>query len=156
MSNTPKETIEKLGIILPTPGAPVANYVTYVKTGNLISISGQLPLDIDGKLPYLGKVGQEVSAEDANKAARLCAINIIAQLNAALDGDLDRVVRIVKLGAFVNCIDSFPGQPAVVNGASDLMASIFGEAGMHTRAAVSTNSLPLGVSVEVDAIFELN
>ena len=156
MSNTPKETIEKLGIILPTPGAPVANYVTYVKTGNLISISGQLPLDIDGKLPYLGKVGQEVSAEDANKAARLCAINIIAQLNAALDGDLDRVVRIVKLGAFVNCIDSFPVQPAVVNGASDLMVEIFGNKGKHSRSAVGTNALPLNVPVEIDALIEVS
>ena len=156
MSNTPKETLDKLSITLPTPGAPVANYVTYVRTGNLISISGQLPLDNAGKLPYLGKVGQEVSAEDANKAARLCAINIIAQLNAALDGDLDRVVRIVKLGAFVNCIDSFPGQPAVVNGASDLMVEIFGNKGKHSRSAVGTNALPLNVPVEIDALIEVS
>lgn len=156
MSNSPKENLEKIGVTLPTPVAPVANYVTYVRTGNLISVSGQLPLDNDGKLPYVGKVGQEVSAEDANKAARLCAINIISQVNAALDGDLDRVVRIVKLGAFVNCTDSFPGQPAIVNGASDLMVEVFGDKGKHSRSAVGTNALPLNVPVEIDALIEVS
>jgi len=156
MSNSPKANLEKNGVTLPTPVAPVANYVTYVRTGNLISVSGQLPLDNDGKLPYVGKVGQEVSAEDANKAARLCAINIISQVNAALDGDLDRVVRIVKLGAFVNCTDSFAGQPAIVNGASDLMVEIFGDKGKHSRSAVGTNALPLNVPVEIDALIEVS
>jgi|TARA_R110002096_G_scaffold428927_1_gene641258 enamine deaminase RidA (YjgF/YER057c/UK114 family) len=156
MSNSPKDNLEKIGVTLPTPVAPVANYVTYVRTGNLISISGQLPLDNDGKLPYIGKVGQEVSAEDANSAARLCAINIISQVNAALDGDLDRVVRIVKLGAFVNCVDSFPGQPAIVNGASDLMVEVFGDKGKHSRSAVGTNALPLNVPVEIDALIEVS
>lgn len=156
MSNSPKENLKKLGITLPTPVAPVANYVTYVQTGNILSISGQLPLDNDGKLPYLGKVGQEVSAEDANKAARLCAINIISQINDALGGDLDRVTRIVKLGAFVNCTDSFPGQPAIVNGASDLMVEVFGDKGKHSRSAVGTNALPLNVPVEIDALIEIS
>lgn len=156
MSNSPKENLEKIGITLPTPVAPVANYVTYVRTGTLISVSGQLPLDNAGKLPYVGKVGQEVTAEDANKAARLCAINIISQVNAALDGDLDRVVRIVKLGAFVNCTDSFPGQPAIVNGASDLMVEVFGDKGKHSRSAVGTNALPLNVPVEIDALIEVS
>ena len=155
MSNSPKENLEKLGVNLPTPVAPVANYVTYVKTGNLLSISGQLPLDNDSKLPYVGKVGQEVSADDANKAARLCAINIISQINAACEGDLDRVVRIVKLGAFVNCVDSFPGQPGIVNGASDLMVEVFGDKGKHSRSAVGTNALPLNVPVEIDALVEI-
>ena len=156
MSNSPKENLQELGITLPTPVAPVANYVTYVKTGNILSVSGQLPLDNDGKLPYVGKVGQEVSEEDANKAARLCAINIISQINAALDGDLGRVSRIVKLGAFVNCTDSFPGQPAIVNGASDLMVAVFGEKGKHSRSAVGTNALPLNVPVEIDALIEIS
>lgn len=156
MSHSPKENLEKLEINLPTPVAPVANYVTYVQTGKLLSISGQLPLDNNGKLPYIGKVGQEVSAEDAAKAAQLCAINIISQINAACDGDLNRVVRIVKLGAFVNCIDSFPGQPAIVNGASDLMVEVFGDKGKHSRSAVGTNALPLNVPVEIDALVEIS
>ena len=156
MSSSPKENLKNLGITLPTPVAPVANYVTYVRTGNILSVSGQLPLDNDGKLPYLGKVGQEVSAEDANKAARLCAINIISQINDALDGDLDRVTRIIKLGAFVNCTDSFPGQPAIVNGASDLMVEVFGDKGKHSRSAVGTNALPLNVPVEIDALIEIS
>ena len=156
MSNSPKENLEKLGVNLPTPVAPVANYVTYVKTGNLLSISGQLPLDNDSKLPYVGKVGQEVSADDAYKAARLGAINIISQINAACEGDLDRVVRIVKLGAFVNCVDSFPGQPGIVNGASDLMVEVFGDKGKHSRSAVGTNALPLNVPVEIDALVEIS
>jgi enamine deaminase RidA (YjgF/YER057c/UK114 family) len=156
MTNSAKENLARLKITLPTPVAPVANYVTYVKTGSLLSISGQLPLDGNGKLPYIGKVGKEVSVEDANKAARLCAINIISQINAACEGDLSRVVRIVKLGAFVNCVDSFPGQPGVVNGASDLMVEVFGKAGKHSRSAVGTNALPLNVPVEIDALVEIS
>ena len=156
MSNSPIENLNDLGITLPVPVAPVANYVTYVQTGNLLSVSGQLPLDNDGKLPYVGKVGQEVTPEDAAKAARLCAINIISQINAACGGDLSRVVRIVKLGAFVNCTDSFPGQPAIVNGASDLMVAVFGDAGKHSRSAVGTNALPLNVPVEIDALIEIS
>lgn len=156
MTNTIEQNLEKLGIVLPTPVPPVANYVPFVLTGSLLSISGQIPVDLQGNFPYLGKVGKEVSEEDAVKAARLCAINIISQARVACEGDLQRVVRIVKLGAFVNCIDGFAGQPAIVNGASDLMVAVFGEAGKHSRSAVGTNSLPLNVPVEIDALIEIS
>lgn len=145
-----------LDVKLPPPAISVANYVGYVKSGNLLFISGQVPFDAEGKLPYVGKVGVDIGTEDAVAAARLCAINIIAQIKDACDGDLTRVVRIVKLGAFVHCEDSFPGQPAVVNGASDFMVQVFGEAGRHTRAAVGVNALPLNVPVEIDAIVEIS
>ena len=154
--NTIEKNLKQQGIILPTPVPPVANYVPYVITGSLLSISGQIPVDSDGNFPYMGKVGVEVSEEDAVKAARLCAINIISQAKSACAGDLERVVRIVKLGAFVNCTDSFPGQPAIVNGASDLMVAIFGDAGRHSRSAVGTNALPLNVPVEIDALIEIS
>ncbi|MBL4613056.1 MAG: RidA family protein [Emcibacter sp.] len=156
MTNRYEQNLEQLGIILPTPVAPVANYVPFVQTGNLLSISGQIPVDSEGTFPYLGKVGVEVSEEDAVKAARLCAINIISQAKVACGGDLSRIVRIVKLGAFVNCQDSFSGQPAIVNGASDLMVAVFGDAGRHSRSAVGTNSLPLNVPVEIDALIEIS
>ncbi len=156
MSNTPEENLARLGIELPTPVAPVANYVPFVQTGNLLSISGQVPVDLQGNFPYLGKVGEDVSEEDAVKAACLCAINIISQARVACDGDLSRIVRIVKLGAFVNCVDGFAGQPAIVNGASDFMVAVFGEAGRHSRSAVGTNALPLNVPVEIDALIELS
>lgn len=154
--NSIENNLKEQGIILPTPVPPVANYVPFVITGSLLSISGQIPVDSDGNFPYIGKVGVEVSEEDAVKAARLCAINIISQAKSACGGDLGRVVRIVKLGAFVNCTDSFPGQPAIVNGASDLMVAIFGDAGRHSRSAVGTNSLPLNVPVEIDALIEIS
>ncbi len=156
MSHNFEQKLAELGITLPTPVAPVANYVPFVQSGKLLSISGQIPVDAEGALPYLGKVGQDVSEEDAIKAARLCAINIISQARMACDGDLDRVVRIVKLGAFVNCVDGFPGQPAIVNGASDLMVAIFGDAGKHSRSAVGVNALPLNVPVEIDALIEIS
>jgi len=156
MSSSVEQNLEKLGIVLPTPMAPVANYVPFVRTGNLLSISGQIPVDSAGEFPYLGKVGQQVSPEDGARAARLCAINIISQARMACGGDLGRIVRIVKLGAFVNCVDGFSGQPAVVNGASDLMVAVFGEAGKHSRSAVGTNSLPLDVPVEIDALIEIS
>ncbi len=146
--------IKSLGIELKEPPKPVANYVGFVKSGNLVSISGQLPL-LDGKLQYIGKVGSEVSAEDANRAARICAINILAQLNSACDGDLERVRRCIKLGIFVNGVANFKEHPQVANGASDLIAEVFGEAGKHSRAAVGSGSLPFGVAVEVDALFEI-
>lgn len=155
MSNIYLENLENLGITLPVPMAAVANYVPFVQSGKLLSISGQIPLDGEGNFPYLGKVGLEVSEEDAIKAARLCAINIISQANKACGGDLSRIVRIIKLGAFVNCIDSFPGQPAIVNGASDLMVDVFGEVGRHSRSAVGVNALPLNVPVEIDALIEI-
>lgn len=156
MRNHAEQNLVKLGIVLPTPAAPVANYVPFVLTGNLLSVSGQIPIDGQGKFPYPGKVGAGVSPSDAVKAARLCAINIIAQTRMACGGDLGRVVRIVRLGAFVNCIDGFSGQPAIVNGASDLMVAVFGDRGKHSRSAVGTNSLPLDVPVEIDALIEIS
>jgi enamine deaminase RidA (YjgF/YER057c/UK114 family) len=146
--------LSELGIVLPTPPAPVASYVPYVRTGNLVFISGQVTLGPKG-LEYVGKVGAEISPEDAKSAARLCAINIIAQTKAALDGDLDRVTRVVKLVGFVNAVPDFAGHPEVVNGASDLFVEIFGDAGRHARAAVGAGSLPRNVAVEVEAVIEV-
>ena len=146
--------LAELGIEVPTPVAPVANYVPFVKTGNLVSISGQIPMK-DGKLAYEGKVGDDVSIDDARAAARLCALNLISQMKAACDGDLDRVVRVVKLGGFVNCVDGFGGQPQVINAASDLRVDVFGDKGKHSRSAVGTNALPLNVPVEIDALVEI-
>ena len=153
MSNIEKK-LSEMGIALPTPAAPVANYVGFVKSGNQVFVSGQLPFE-NGKLQFLGKVGSEVSTEDAKKAARLCAIGILAQLKVACEGNLDRVVRCIKLGIFVNGDANFKDHPVVANGASDLIAEVFADAGKHARAAVGSGSLPLGVSVEVDAIFEI-
>ena len=150
-----EEKLANLGITLPTPAAPVANYVPFVRSGNLVSISGQVPFGPNG-VEFVGKTGADINAEDANKAARLCGINLIAQMKAACDGDLERVQRVVKLGGFVNCIDTFIGQPGVVNGASDLMVEVFGDKGRHSRSAVGVNALPLGVSVEVDALIEIS
>jgi enamine deaminase RidA (YjgF/YER057c/UK114 family) len=147
--------LEELGITLPVPAAPVATYVGYVQTGNLVSVSGNLPFDLNGQLLYKGKVGAEISMEDAQLAARQCAINIIAQMKDACDGNLDRVKRVVRLGGFVNCTDGYENQPFVINGASDLMVEVFGDKGRHSRAAVGTNALPLGTSVEVDCMFEI-
>lgn len=146
--------LKSLGLEIPNAVAPLANYVPYVVTGNLVSISGQIPMK-DGKLAFEGKVGDTVSEEAAGDAARLCGINIIAQLKAACGGDLDRVVRIVKLGGFVNCIDGFGGQPQIINAASDLMVEVFGDKGRHSRAAVGVNALPLNVPVEIDALVEI-
>lgn len=153
MSNV-EQKLTTLGITLPTPAAPVANYVGFVKSGNMVFVSGQLPF-VDGKLAFIGKVGNEISAEAAKKAARACAIGILAQLKVACDGDLDRVVKCVKLGIFVNGDDDFKDHPAVANGASDLMVEALGDAGKHARAAVGSGSLPFGVAVEVDGIFEI-
>ncbi len=149
------DRLEALGINLPNAAAPVANYVPYVISGNLVSISGQIPMGSDGPA-FIGKVGDDINLEDACKAAHLCAINIIAQLKTALNGDLDRVTRIIKLGGFVNCIDGFSQQPQVINAASNLMVDVFGDAGRHSRAAVGTNALPLNVPVEIDALVEIS
>ncbi|MBM5781906.1 MAG: RidA family protein [Pelagibacterales bacterium] len=149
-----EEKLKSLGIELPTPAAPVANYVGFVKSGNTVFVSGQLPIEA-GKLQFIGKVGSEISAEDAKKAARICAINLLAQIKVACDGNLERVVRCVKLGIFVNGEANFKDHPAVANGASDLMVEVLGDAGKHARAAVGSSSLPFGVAVEVDAIFEI-
>jgi len=146
--------LKDLGITVPEAAAPVANYVGFVQSGNLVFVSGQVPLK-DGKFQYQGKVGAEISLEDAQEAAKICAINIIAQLKAACGGDLDRVRRIVKLGGFVNSVPEFGDQPQVINGASDLMVAVFGDKGKHSRAAVSAGALPLGVAVEIDAVAEI-
>ena len=146
--------LASLNIELPQPAPPAATYVPWRKSGNQVFISGQLPM-FNGELKYTGKVGKDLDTDTAAKAAQLCALNIIAQLKEACEGDLDRVVSCVRLGGFVNCIDTFTEQPKVINGASQLMIDVFGEKGMHARAAVGTNSLPLGVAVEIDAVFEI-
>ena len=148
------ENIKKLKIKLPEAKAPVGNYVATKIIGKMLFISGQISIDESGQL-IKGKVGRDLNTEDGYGAAKRCALSIIAQVKKACDNDLTKVKSCIKLTGFVNSTDSFTEQPKVVNGASDLIQSIFGDSGMHTRAAVSTNSLPLGVSVEVDAVFEL-
>ena len=150
-----KNKITELGIKLPDPKAPVGNYVATKIIGKMLFISGQISIDENGEL-IKGKVGKDLNTDAGYEAAKRCAISIISQVNKACENDLSKVKSCVKLTGFVNSSDDFIDQPKVINGASDLVVSIFGKAGMHTRAAVSTNSLPLGVSVEVDAIFELN
>ena len=150
-----EDKIKELKIELPEAKAPVGNYVATKIVGNLLYISGQVSINSNGEL-IKGKVGKDLTTDEAYKAAERCGISIIAQVKKACDGDLSRVKSCIKLTGFVNSTNDYTEQPRVINGASDLIASIFGEAGMHTRAAVSTNSLPLGVSVEVDAIFEIN
>lgn len=149
------DKITELKIKLPEAKAPVGSYVATKIVGKLLYVSGQISINSNGDL-IKGKVGKELSTEDAYKAAERCGLSIIAQVKKACDGDLSKIKSCIKLTGFVNSTEDFIEQPKVINGASDLIASIFGNAGMHTRAAVSTNSLPLGVSVEVDAIFELN
>jgi enamine deaminase RidA (YjgF/YER057c/UK114 family) len=146
--------LQELGIELPTPPAPVASYVPYVRTGNLVFVSGQVTLGPKG-LEYVGIVGKDFSTAEGQAAARLCAINIIAQLKAALEGDLDRVTRCVKVTGFVNAVPGYAEHPEVINGASNLFGDVFGEAGRHARAAVGAGSLPRNVAVEVEAIFEV-
>jgi enamine deaminase RidA (YjgF/YER057c/UK114 family) len=154
MNPSHEERLAALGITLPTGVAPAANYVPARRTGPYVYIAGQVPT-ADGKDQFVGKLGREVSLEDGQKAARLCAINILAQLRAALGGSLDGVVGCVRLGGFVNAVPEFGDQPKVINGASDLMVEVFGDAGRHARAAVGCASLPRNVAVEVDAIFEV-
>lgn len=146
--------LAELGIVLPTPAQPVATYVPWVKTGNLVYISGQGAMK-DGKLQYTGKVGDTLSIEDAVASARLTAINILAHVRDACGGDLDRVKRVVKLLGLVNCTPAFGDHPKVINGASDLMVEVFGDKGRHARSAVGAPSLPFGLSVEVEAIVEI-
>ena len=150
-----EENIKKLDIKLPNANPAVGSYVATKKTGNLLFISGQISINENGEL-IKGKVGKDLSTEQAYEAAKKCGLSLVAQAKAACDGDLSKIKSCIKLTGFVNSTNDFIEQPKIINGASDLIASIFGDAGMHTRAAVSTNSLPLGVSVEVDAIFELN
>ena len=150
-----EDKIKELQIELPEAKAPVGSYVATKITGNLLYVSGQISMNSKGEL-IKGKVGKDLTTDEAYKAAERCGLSIVAQVKKACDGDLSKIKSCVKLTGFVNSTEDYIEQPKVINGASDLIASIFGEAGMHTRAAVSTNSLPLGVSVEVDAIFELN
>ena len=147
--------IKELKIELPEAKAPVGSYVATKIVGNLLYVSGQISINSKGEL-IKGKVGKDLTTEEAYKAAKRCGLSIVAQVKKACDEDLSKIKSCVKLTRFVNSTEDYTEQPKVINGASDLIASIFGEAGMHTRAAVSANSLPLGVSVEVDAIFELN
>ena len=150
-----EDNIKKNNIILPDAADPVGSYVAAKISGKLLFISGQISMDENGKL-IKGKIGKDLNTEEGYKAAKRCALNIISQAKKACNGDLSKIKSCIKLTGFVNSTNDFIEQPKVINGASDLISSIFGDAGMHTRAAVSTNSLPLGVSVEVDAIFELN
>ena len=147
--------LKELDISLPEAKPPVGNYVATKVTGKLLFISGQISIDENGEL-IKGKVGKDLDTDAGYNAARRCALSIVAQVKKACNNDLSKIKSCIKLTGFVNSTDDFVEQPKVINGASDLIAEIFGDAGMHTRAAVSTNSLPLGVSVEVDAIFELN
>ncbi len=147
--------LQALGIVLPATPAPAGNYIPTVISGNLVFVSGQVPF-LDGKIAYQGKLGESVSLEDGQAAARLCFVNILAQLSAALGGDLDRVTRIVRLGGFVASTAGFTQHPAVINGASDLAVAVFGDAGRHARAAVGVAALPLDSAVEIDAIVEFS
>ena len=150
-----EEKINELKIKLPEAKAPVGSYVATKITGKMLFISGQISISENGEL-IKGKVGKDLTTDQAYQAAKRCGLSIVSQVKEACGGDLSKIKSCIKLTGFVNSTDDFIEQPKVINGASDLVASIFGDAGMHTRAAVSTNSLPLGVSVEVDAIFELN
>ena len=149
-----EDRLRELDIVLPTPPAPVASYVPYVVSGNLAYISGQVTIAPDG-LKYVGTVGKELTLDDGKAAARLCAINVIAQAKAACGGDLERVRRIVKVTVFVNAVPGFAQHPEVANGASDLFVAVFGDAGRHARAAVGAGSLPRNVAVEVEAVIEI-
>jgi len=154
MSGKIDARLAELGIALPTPFPPVASYVPYVVSGNLVFISGQVTADAT-RLKYVGVVGKDLSFEDGKAAARLSALNVIAQVKAACGGDLDRVKRCVKVTVFVNAVPGFTQHPEVANGASDLIVEVFGEAGRHARAAVGAGSLPRNVAAEVEAVFEI-
>ncbi len=154
MSGKIEARLRELGIELPQASAPVANYVPYTTSGNLVIVSGQVSVR-GGKPEFVGKLGRDIDVAGGQQAARLCALNVVAHLKNACGGDLDRVRRVLRLGGFVNCTPEFTEMPQVVNGASNLMVEIFGDAGKHARAAVGVASLPLGVAVEVEAMFEL-
>jgi enamine deaminase RidA (YjgF/YER057c/UK114 family) len=153
MPNTVEERLKALGITLPDAPAPAANYVPYVRTGNLLHVSGQVAMK-DGDF-VTGKLGQTMTAEEGAEAARLCALALLAQVKAACDGDLERLVRVVKLVGFVNSTTDFGHQPKVINGASDLMVEVLGEKGKHARSAVGAAALPFGVAVEIEGVFEV-
>lgn len=154
MSVTIENKLKELNITLPEAAPPAANYIPYVVSGNMVTISGQLPF-LNGEKNFIGRLGDNISIEEAEKGARACGLNIIAQLKQACGGNLDKVVRCVKLGGFVNSTPDFTDHPKVVNGASNLMGDVFGEKGKHARFAVGAVSLPFGVAVEVDAVFEI-
>ena len=149
-----EENIKKLGISIPDAPAPVGAYVAFKSVGKLLFISGQISVNSNGRF-IKGKVGKDIDLKKGQEAAKLCAINIIAQAKKACSGDLEKISNCIKLTGFVNSSDEFIDQPKIINGASELISAVFGENGKHTRAAISVNSLPLGVSVEIDAIFEL-
>ena len=151
---TVENNLKKLNISLPKAPVPVGAYVAYKKVGNLLFISGQLPIDANGNITK-GKIGKDLTLEDGQKASKLCVINILAQVKKALDGDLNKVKNCIKITGFVNSTNDFIDQPKVINPASETLSVIFGDNGKHARAAVSTNSLPLGAAVEIDAIFEI-
>jgi enamine deaminase RidA (YjgF/YER057c/UK114 family) len=155
MTSKVEQRLQEIGIMIPDAPTPAANYLPFTRTGNLIFVSGQVPF-VDGKLEITGTVGKNATVEDAQGQAKICAINLLAQLKVACDGDLERVVRVVKLGAFVASADDFFNQPIVVNAASDLMVTAFGDAGRHARFAVGTNALPLNCLVEIDGVFEIS
>ncbi len=148
------DRLSELGIVLPEPVAPVANYVPFVITGNLVFISGQVSIGAGGLLT--GKLGADLDLEKGVEAAHACGVNLIAQLRAACGGDLDRVSRVVKLGGFINSTPDYTDQPKVMNGCSDLMVEVFGDKGRHARAAVGAPALPLNAAVEVDGVFEID
>lgn len=154
MTGAIDKKLSDLGITLPTPAAPIANYVACVRSGNLLTVSGQLCFGPDGKLAATGQLGGAVSMEDGQKAARACAINLIAQVKAAV-GDLDKVVRVVRLGGFINSAPGYTDGPKVMNGASDLMVEVFGDKGRHARSTVGVSALPANAAVEVEGTFEV-
>jgi enamine deaminase RidA (YjgF/YER057c/UK114 family) len=149
-----EEALAGLGLTIPEVAAPVANFVPYVVTGDLVYVSGQIPMR-DGKINFVGKLGRDFGVEQGREAARACALNVLSVIRQACGGDLDRVARCVRLGGFINSTDEFTSQPEVMNGASDLLVAVFGERGRHARTAVSVNTLPRGAAVEVEAVFEL-
>ena len=150
-----EENIKELNITLPEPKAPVGSYVAAMKNGNFLFISGQISTDNKGQL-IKGKIGSELNVEQGYEAAMRCGLSLISQAKKACNGDLSQIKSCIKITGYVNSTNDFNDQPKVINGASELIVSVFGDTGMHTRAAVSANSLPLGVSVEIDAIFEIN
>jgi enamine deaminase RidA (YjgF/YER057c/UK114 family) len=155
MAGAAEKKLAELGIKLPTPAAPIATYVGFVRTGNLLVVSGQLCLDGDGKLVAKGKLGGDVSVKTGQQAARACAINLLAQVKAAL-GDLDKIERVVRLGGFINSLPSFIESPKVMNGASDFIVDVLGEKGRHARTTVGVAVLPLDAAVEVEGMFEVS
>jgi enamine deaminase RidA (YjgF/YER057c/UK114 family) len=154
MAGMVEKALINLGIVLPTPASPIANYVAYVRSGNLIVVSGQLCFGTDGKLAAKGQLGSSVSIADGQKAARACAVNLLAQMKAAV-GDLDNVTRVIRLGGFINSAPGFMDGPKVMNGASDLMVEVFGDRGRHARSTVGVSALPADAAVEVEGMFEV-